>query len=98
MAEQAEGILDKVVLAPLEDALDAVGLMQGDAAPLKRAAVGAAIGAGIAYGLKPAFAFDATGNPKPFYFAATDAEKANSTFFPDWAIVALPAFVLGVLI
>ena len=88
--------LDDMILDPLENAFDAVGAMQGEFAPLKRAAIGAAIGAGIAYGLKPAFAFDQTsGEPLPF---ALGSDAANSTYFPYWAIIGLPAFVFSVLI
>jgi hypothetical protein len=99
MAEAAaESVLDKVIVEPLETVFDSVGMMQGDSAPLKRAAVGAALGYGINYFLKPSFAYDARGQPKQFYFTADDKEKSNSTYFPYWAVVALPAIIFGVLI
>ena len=81
-----------VVMDPIEDGFDKLGMMQGEAAPLKRGAVGALLGYGIAYGFKPSFAFDAKGDPKPF------GTKKGDTLFPAWAIVIAPAIVFGVLI
>lgn len=84
--------LTDVVMDPIEDGFDKLGMMQGEAAPLKRAAVGGVLGYAIAYGIKPSFAFDAKGDPKPF------GTKKGETLFPAWGIVVLPAIVFGVLI
>ncbi len=90
--------LDDVILEPIENLFDSMGMMQGETAPLKRAAVGAAVGYGVAYGIKPSFAFDKDGKAKEWYFTAKAADKDNSTYVPAWAIVAIPAIIFGVLI
>ncbi len=89
--------IDDAILEPLENIFDALGMMQGDLDPLKRAAVGGAIGYGLAYGLKPNFAFDGN-TPRPWKVTASADEQKDATWFPAWAIAALPAFVFGVLI
>ena len=90
--------IDHAIMDPIEEIFDSVGLMQGDSAPLKRAAVGALLGYAIAYGLKPSFAFNDDDSAKPFAGTASDADQANSTWFPAYAIVALPAIVFSVFI
>lgn len=90
--------LDDVLLNPIEDALDSIGLMEGEAAPLKRAAVGAGIGYLFAVLVKPGFAYTADGKARPFALNASAADQASATYFPVGAIVAIPAFILGVLI
>jgi hypothetical protein len=87
MASVTDAVID-----PIEGVFDRLGMMQGEAAPLKRGAVGAVLGYGIAYGIKPGFAFDAKGDPKPF------GTKKGETLFPAWAIVITPAIIFGVLI
>jgi hypothetical protein len=84
--------LTDAVMDPIEDGFDKLGMMQGEAAPLKRAAVGGVLGYAIAYGIKPSFAFDSKGDPKPF------GTKKGETLFPAWGIVVLPAIIFGVLI
>lgn len=98
--------IDDMILEPIEGVFDSVGMMQGDMAPVKRAAVGAAIGYAFAYGVQPKFAFmpDPTNPkkkiPKKFTFGATKEEVDNkeTTYFPAWAIVAAPAIIFSVLI
>lgn len=98
--------IDDLILDPIEGVFDSMGMMQGDLAPVKRAAVGAAIGYAIAYGLKPKSAFmtDPTDPkkkiPKVFTPMATKDQVANkqTTYFPVWAIVAAPAIIFSVLI
>ena len=89
--------LDHAVLEPAENFFDAIGCMQGPSAPLKRAAVGAAAGYAIAYGLKPNFAFK-NGEPRAWKVTASGEDAADATWFPAWAIAALPAFVFGTMI
>jgi len=91
--------LDTAILDPAENFFDALGMMgPSEAAPLKRAAVGAGLGYALAYGIKPQFAFDKDGKPLPWKVTAKGADQDNATWFPAWAIVALPAFVFGAMI
>lgn len=90
--------LDHAILDPAENFFDAIGMMQGESAPLKRAAVGAGLGYALAYGIKPQFAFDKDGKALPWKVTAKGADQDNATWFPAWAIVALPAFVFGAMI
>jgi hypothetical protein len=91
--------LESAILDPIENAFDSMGMMQGEMAPLKRAAFGAAVGYVLSYGIKPGFAFDkTTKKPKEWYFTAAEADKKNSTYVPAWAVVAIPAVIFGVLI
>lgn len=89
--------LNDVLLDPIEDTLASVGLMEGDAAPLKRAAVGAALGYAFATLVQPDFAYK-DGKARPFALTAKAEDKDLATYFPVGAIVAIPAFILGVLI
>lgn len=91
--------LDHAILDPAEEFFDAIGMMQGETAPLKRAAVGAAVGYAIAYTMKPGFAFDpTTGKPRPWKVTASGADQDKATWFPAWAFSVLPAFVFGAMI
>jgi hypothetical protein len=90
--------LDDVILEPIENLFDAAGMMQGEAAPLKRAAAGIALGYAIAYGIKPTFAFTADGKEKVFAGTSTTKDDPDSTWFPAWAIVVVPAVIFSVLI
>lgn len=90
--------LDAAILDPAEEFFDALGLMgPSEAAPLMRAAVGAGLGYAIAYTFQPGFAF-ADGKPLPWKVTADAADQDKATWFPAWAIVALPAFVFGAMI
>ena len=90
--------LDHAVLDPAENFFDAIGLMgPSEAAPLMRAAVGAGLGYAIAYSFQPGFAFK-NGKPRAWKVTADSADEADATWFPAWAVVALPAFVFGALI
>lgn len=89
--------IDDAILEPLENIFDSLGMMQGDSDPLKRAAVGGVIGYGLAYGLKPQWAFEGD-KPRPWKVTAPDDQQKEATWFPAWAIAALPAFVFGVMI
>jgi len=88
--------LTDAIYEPLENLFDSVGMMQGEAAPLMRAGVGAALGYGVAYGLKPGFAFDENGNAK--VWKLTNPDSSDSTWVPAWMVVAFPAVLFGVLI
>lgn len=90
-----EKTIDDVILAPVEDVLDSVGLMEGAAAPLKRTAVGLALGGIVVFGLKPALFFNTDGSLRPWSMMSADP---NATPVPWWVGVAFPAVVLGVLI
>lgn len=90
--------IDDLVLEPVENMFDSVGLMQGSAAPAKRAAVGAGVGAAIVYGTKSNMFFDQNGNYRPWKLTATKTEEKDATWLPYWMMIGLPAFVFGVLI
>ncbi len=90
--------IDDIILEPLEAGFDAIGAMQGPMAPLKRAAIGAALGAAIVYGIKPGFVYKGD-SFRPFVLtASTDAEKADATWFPYWAVIGVPAAMFSLLI
>lgn len=97
--EGGTSILDSVVIEPLENAFDAVGAMEGSMAPMKRAAIGAGLGYALAYGLKPAVAFDSQG-PLSFALTASQADKdaGRVTYVPAWAIILAPALIFSVFI
>jgi len=88
-------VIDDVVMDPIENALDAVGLMQGPLAPAKRTVVGAALGAAVTFAWKPEIAFNQDGTLRPW---SAMSEEPNATPMPWWMFVAFPALVLGVLI
>ena len=89
--------MEAAIVDPLENAFDAVGAMQGEAAPLKRAAIGGVLGYAIAYGIKPDFAWK-DGKQRPWAATADQADKPISTWFPVWAIVAIPAIMFSTMI
>jgi hypothetical protein len=90
--------LDSLIIEPIENGFDAVGAMQGEMAPLKRAAIGAALGAAVVYGIKPSVAYDKNGVARPFAGTATAGQKDNATWLPYWAIIGIPAVVFSVFI
>lgn len=51
---------------PAESFFDSIGLMRGSYAPVGRAAVGGGLGALIMFAVRPSFAFNADGSPKPW--------------------------------
>lgn len=87
----------------LEETFDRLGLMTGDLAPMKRFAVGAALGGAVAYGLKPSIAYDEEkGEWRPFGFKSSSAPAkpgdVDPTLMPAWLITVLPGVVFSVLI
>jgi len=100
-ANQADRSLNDVILEPVENALDSVGLMQGEMAPLKRTALGAAIGFGVMGLWRPSWAYAPGPNGKPYPWSVT-APKGTpddaKTKVPYWMAALIPAVVLGVLI
>jgi len=71
---------------------DSIGLMRGDFAPVGRAAVGALVGTGIMWALRPGFAFDKDGHAKPW------GKGANGTSIPWYTLPAALAIFCGVFI
>lgn len=84
--------LESMIVDPLENAFDAVGAMQGQLAPLKRAAIGGAVGYAIVQIWQPSIAFDGSGKPLEF------GGEEGQTYFPVWMFAAIPALIAGVLI
>lgn len=89
-------LIDDVIIEPLENAFDAVGAMDGELAPLKRMAIGAAVGYGFLKVFQPSVAYTADGKERPF--ALADANAPDGTYLPWWMIVAIPAAVSSILI
>lgn len=89
--------LDELIIDPLERAFDRVGAMDGELAPLKRAAIGGAIGYGVARVFMPDVAYTADGKAK-LWSVTAPADATNTTYFPEWMFAAIPAFVASVLI
>lgn len=85
-----------IIIDPLENMFDSMGMMEGASAPLKRAAFGAAVGYGITYTWHPAVAFDEGGKPRPW--KATDPDAPDATWVPAWMLVILPAVIFSVAI
>lgn len=95
----AEVSLTDRVFEPLEDALDKMGLMQGDFASVKRAALGGAAGYAVMSVWKPGWAYDKDGKPYPWSVTADPKiPKDSTTQVPYWMAALIPAVVLGVLI
>lgn len=88
--------LEGKILEPVEDLMDKFGLMQGEYAPVKRALVGAGLGAAVVFGLKPSLFWTKDGHLAPW--RVTNPKDPDATPFPWYLAVALPAVVLGVLI
>lgn len=98
-ARSATDTLSDKIMEPVEDLLDAAGLMQGELAPLKRTLVGAGLGYGVMSMWKPTWAYDDKGNPWPWRMTADKSiPKDQTTAAPYWLGIVVPAFVLGVLI
>jgi hypothetical protein len=89
-----KGVLNTLIVDPLESGFDAIGLGEGEFAPLGRAVVGGAIGYGIVIAFKPAVAYDEAGKERPFSIDGSN----NGTLFPWWMFVAVPAIISSVLI
>lgn len=86
------------IMEPIEEALDKVGLMQGNAAPLKRTIVGGAVGYAVMEMWKPAWAYNSQGDPYVWSVTNPQKDKSLTTPVPYWLAALVPAFVLGVLI
>jgi hypothetical protein len=88
--------LDTWILDPIENGLDAIGLMQGQYAPAKRTLAGCALGAAFVWGVKPDLCWKKDGRTlRPWKLTSNDPE---ATILPWWALVAAPGLLLGVFI
>lgn len=85
--------IDRAIMTPVEGALS---VLPGAAYPAGRAAYGAALGAGLTFGLKPDFMFDKDGQPRKWI--VFDPQDPNATIFPWWAGIAVPSILLSVFI
>ena len=85
--------IDKSIMNPIENL---VGNLPGGGYPAVRAGYGAALGAGIVFGIKPALMFNKDGSERPWI--VFEPKNKDSTVFPWWAAVALPAVLFGVFI
>ncbi len=91
---EAVSAVDKAILDPIEHRLDSIGLMSGQAAPLKRSLFGATLGVAVVWGLKP----DLFWNGSDLRGWKVTSGKDTDTYFPWWLAVGFPAFVMGVMI
>lgn len=87
--------LDTFIIDPLERLFDSLGAMDGELAPLKRAAIGGAAGYAVAKVFMPSVAYTDDGKERPFKLTSDDP---NATWFPPMMFAAVPAFVSSVLI
>lgn len=93
-------ILNKGVGA-LERGFDELGMGQGDAAPIKRAAFGLGVGYLFGYVLKPAVAWETTPDgavERPWKFTAKKTDGVKPTYLPAWVIAIAPAVIFSVFI
>lgn len=89
-------VVDDVILDPLESMMDSLGLMQGSMAPLKRAALGTALGAALVWGIRPTAVFKADGKTfRPFKLTSGDKD---ATWTPWWLVAGAPGVLLGVFV
>ena len=89
-------LVNDVVIDPLENVYDALGLMEGQNAPALRLLVSAGAGAGLMWGIKPLVSFDASGKPLPW--SVLDPTNPAATAFPWWMPAVLGGVVGGLLI
>lgn len=71
---------------------DSMGLMRGEYAPVGRAVVGGVIGAGIMFAIRPSFAFNSDGSPKPW------GSGSGKTQLPWWILPFGLAVFSGVFV
>lgn len=95
VVNETESVLDKIVLDPLEDGLDKLGMMQGEYAPLKRTVFGTAVGSAVVWYTKPNIAFK-NGKPRPW--KVTEGTNDDATWTPWWVLGAFPGILLGIFI
>lgn len=81
------------VTAPVEDL---VMMIPGTSTPIGRAIIFGGAGAAIAFGVKPAFSFNADGTPKPWI--VTNSDDPSATLFPYWAYILVPGLIFSVLL
>ena len=75
---------------------DSLGMMRGTYAPAARAGFGFAVGWGGMQALKPSFAYERNGNPRPW--AVTNPRDPRATSVPWFAIPGALAIISGVFI
>ncbi len=85
--------VDSAIITPIENLL--VQLPMGGS-PMGRMMIGATLGGGVAYYLRPLVSFDEAGNPKPFILF--DSDNPQAAVFPWWGFIVLPAVALGMFI
>lgn len=83
------------VIEPLENALDAFGLMRGETAPMKRFLVGSSVTLAALWLAKPSIMFDESGEPRAWSAVSDDR---NATSLPVYVPALLSGFVLSTFI
>ena len=94
VADKSENILDKIIIDPIEELMDKMGMMQGEYAPLKRAAFGSTVGAALTWTIKPTVAFEGD-KPRPWKLQSKDPD---ATYITWWMLAMFPGVILGVFI
>jgi hypothetical protein len=79
---------------PLEGSLDAIGLMRGDMAPLKRFLFGTAVAYGVVIAIQPQSMF-IQGQARPWSLTSPEAEATNT---PHWLIPVTVGAALALFI
>lgn len=79
----------------LERGLDAIGLMRGDFAQVYRVVFGFSLVAILEWALKPSYAFEASGAPRPWRGAS--GEKA-ATWASWWFVASAAGLAMGLFI
>lgn len=86
---------DVPLITPLENVFDSMGLMSGPLSPVWRASVGFGAVSAVLWAVRPAFAFDASGSPRPWVHAHP---SASATAIPWWVLPAGAAILCGVFV
>jgi hypothetical protein len=83
------------VLDQLEHFYDSLGMMRGGFAPYMRMLFTGSLAGVIQQGIKPSYAFDEYGNPRPFKLTSA---SDKSTWVPWWMIPSVLGVASGVFI
>ncbi len=85
--------IDQAIVAPIEELLSKIPLMEY---PSARAAAAGGLGYLIASTVKPSVSYDKNGNQRPWML--TDPDAADATLFPWWAWIVVPGAIFGIFL
>jgi hypothetical protein len=84
------------ILSEIEDALDGLGLMRGDLAPVKRFVVGAGVIYVVMEAFRPSLTHGRGGNHRPWVYTQGWSEEAS--YVPWWGFPLAGGILLSVFI